>query len=391
MHLGRLRRQFAHSSLVGRAEYWSARLLQERHRYAEASQALTAAAAQPGYYGMLARLRQAQGAAGGEPPSPLRPVQASTTGPRSQTAVAPEPSRPTAAVEGPGLLRLARGSVALSTTSPDDAFMAEVLTQGSAVLEWRSPQALRVSTLIRLGLLEAAAPWVGVLNGLPGKTSAEVALGRAQVAYALGDYTGAMRQVGAALPTRPNAAWLPREAAAMRLAYPPAHAREVIEAAREFDVSDLLLLSVMRRESAFNPRAASRVSAQGLMQIMPSTGRRIAAALHVDGYDDSQLTRPAINIRFAAWYLRALIDKFHGNLAVAIGSYNAGPAASDRWLRGRGGAATDVYVEDVPFHETRDYIKNVLANLATYQRIYDGGSIELPEAVDATVGDQVNF
>jgi soluble lytic murein transglycosylase len=265
------------------------------------------------------------------------------------------------------------------------------LAQGSMVFAWDTAKAARVATLIRLGLRKEAANWVGSLTPLPGVHSAQASLGRGRILYALGDYTLAMRHVAQALPEHDTGPWAPDHIEALMLAYPLAYATEVTGAAQSHHISDLLLLSIMRQESAFSTTATSTVSAQGLMQIMPSTGRRIAQRLQQNDYRDALLTQPATNVGFGAWYLKALIDKFSGNLAVAIGAYNAGPMATQRWLGTHVGGPTDVFIEDVPYKETRNYIKKVLGNLAVYTALYQKDAITLAPLIDGKIGDQVDF
>ncbi|MEZ4269924.1 MAG: transglycosylase SLT domain-containing protein [Myxococcota bacterium] len=85
-------------------------------------------------------------------------------------------------------------------------------------------------------------------------------------------------------------------------------------------------------ESAYDDRARSWASANGLMQIIPRTGRLIAERLDIQDYNYGVLRVVPVNVRFGSWYLGALLQKFRGNLTLAIGSYNAGPLAVSRWV-----------------------------------------------------------
>ena len=121
-----------------------------------------------------------------------------------------------------------------------------------------------------------------------------------------------------------------------------------------------LLLAVSRRESAFNPRARSSAGARGLMQLMPATARLVADRIRDRRPNTDDLYRPETNIRFGAHHLARLMDRYGGNRALAAAAYNAGEGRVGRWLKDASGMATPVWIERIPFRETRDYVKNVL-------------------------------
>lgn len=121
-----------------------------------------------------------------------------------------------------------------------------------------------------------------------------------------------------------------------------------------------LLLAISRRESAFNPRARSPAGARGLMQIMPATSRLIADRIRDKRPSTAELHQPATNIRLGAHHLARLMDRYSRNRALVAAAYNAGEGRVARWLEGASGLATPVWIERIPFRETRDYVKNVL-------------------------------
>jgi soluble lytic murein transglycosylase len=100
---------------------------------------------------------------------------------------------------------------------------------------------------------------------------------------------------------------------------------------------------------------------------------------------------PEINIRFGAWYLKELLRKFHGHPILAVASYNAGPQAVSRWVKLRAGVATDEFVEEIPYRETRHYVKTVLSNFAIYTEIYERKSLTVPTYVPESYLDNINF
>jgi len=132
------------------------------------------------------------------------------------------------------------------------------------------------------------------------------------------------------------------------------------------------VLAVIRQESVFNPVVVSSAGAIGLMQIMPATGADIARALG-ERFSTDSLIRPFANIRYGTFYLRQLLDQFRGNEVLAIASYNGGPENAGKWYARSRDKDFDLFVEDIGFSETRNYVKKVLANYWFYRRLSRGG------------------
>ncbi len=153
---------------------------------------------------------------------------------------------------------------------------------------------------------------------------------------------------------------------AQRLAYPEAHSAVLRPAARGLGVDPALALAVMRRESAFDSAARSAAAAEGLLQLRPETARRLGAVLGVR--DDADLADPAENTRLGVAYLALLSDRF-ATPAQALAAYNAGPTAAAAWSRARAGLPLDEWVEDVPYRETRHYIRAVLSDWTRYRML----------------------
>ncbi|MCL2389687.1 MAG: lytic transglycosylase domain-containing protein [Elusimicrobia bacterium] len=127
--------------------------------------------------------------------------------------------------------------------------------------------------------------------------------------------------------------------------------------AAQNNISPALIKAMIKVESKFRPDAVSHRGARGLMQIMPRTGREIAANLNIENYNDDMLFDPEINIRFGAYYIRRLLDLFGGNLSLALAAYNAGMGNVGRWKRETPMIAVDL--SKIPFQETKAYVKNV--------------------------------
>ena len=127
------------------------------------------------------------------------------------------------------------------------------------------------------------------------------------------------------------------------------------------------LMSIARRESAFYPGAESPVGARGLMQIMPATGREVAASLKVP-HVDAKLFDVEHNVQLGSAYYRQLLDKFDDNRIFALTAYNAGPHRVARWRHKAGeGVPVDVWIETIPYLETRNYVQAVLADDVVFQ------------------------
>ncbi|MBD3390445.1 MAG: transglycosylase SLT domain-containing protein [Chitinivibrionales bacterium] len=152
------------------------------------------------------------------------------------------------------------------------------------------------------------------------------------------------------------------------LMYPSGFAENIRRSAAEFNVTPQLLYAIIRQESIFDPVIVSPAGAVGLMQIMPFTGEEIAAALK-DTFTVDLLYDPAINVRYGAYYISKLLKDFDGNMVLAVAGYNGGPHNAKKWFRHNKDDGFDMFVEDIGFTETRRYVKKVLANYWTYEKL----------------------
>ncbi len=124
-------------------------------------------------------------------------------------------------------------------------------------------------------------------------------------------------------------------------------------------VDPYLVAAVIRAESRFNPDAVSSAGAIGLMQIMPTTGAWIAAQLGEEQFEVADLYMTEINLRFGTWYLSYLIERFAGDVPMALRAYNAGPSNVERWQEG-----------DTPFPATEAYVSGVENGWKEYRTLY---------------------
>jgi soluble lytic murein transglycosylase len=158
------------------------------------------------------------------------------------------------------------------------------------------------------------------------------------------------------------------------LAFPAAWEAEVGAAAAESGVPRELLWAVMREESGFSASVESWANAVGLMQLILPTARSMAKRISLGAPVTAKSLRdPTVNIRLGAAYLAYLGEKFGGNPALVIAGYNAGEGAVKKWLAAKPGGDLDMFVETIPYAQTRGYTKRVLASLATYRFLYGPG------------------
>lgn len=155
-----------------------------------------------------------------------------------------------------------------------------------------------------------------------------------------------------------------------RQVYPLGHTATIDEGARKYGLDPAFVAAVIYQESRFRENTTSQSGAVGLMQLLPSTAQEIARRTGGRRFVVGDLTDPRINILYGCNYLRYLLDRFHGSTIAAAAAYNAGVANVERWLQERRRAP--LRVADIPFAETRDYVRNVGLLTDVYRRAYDG-------------------
>jgi len=153
----------------------------------------------------------------------------------------------------------------------------------------------------------------------------------------------------------------------------PIHYRESIEHyARENDLDPFLVTAVVSRESGFDPKARSVKGAVGLMQVLPSTGKWILEQMGEDrDLKDEELQDPDFNLQLGCWYLADLHREFDNNRTVALAAYNAGRGNVRQWLELDLWSGRFSDLARVPFAETRNYVRRVIAGVEWYRYVYD--------------------
>jgi soluble lytic murein transglycosylase len=158
------------------------------------------------------------------------------------------------------------------------------------------------------------------------------------------------------------------DARAYRLVYPVVHREAIILEARERQIDPALVAAIIRQESGFNPRATSSAGARGLMQMMPRVGRAIARSMRIPEWRTDLLYQPDLNLQLGVRHLEAFLSRYEAPYALA--AYNAGESRLVRWMRRPGARDEEMFVERIPFTETRDYVRIVLRNRAMYRALY---------------------
>ena len=153
----------------------------------------------------------------------------------------------------------------------------------------------------------------------------------------------------------------------LELRFPVAY-RDIVEpAARRRGLSPAVVYAIIRQESAFMPDARSPAGALGLMQLMPRTGRMVMRTANRKWRGRRQLLVPDLNVDLGTRYFRSLLAKMGGHPALAAASYNAGPHRVGRWLPETGGVDVAAWIDNIPFTETRRYVRRYLAYGAIYE------------------------
>ncbi len=155
----------------------------------------------------------------------------------------------------------------------------------------------------------------------------------------------------------------------------------VVERAQGVGLDPAYVYGLIRQESRFIMDARSGVGASGLMQVMPATARWTAKKIGLTGFTPSQINDRDTNITIGTAYLKLALDDFDGSMPLAAAAYNAGPGRPRNW---RNGPVLDaaIWAENVPFNETRDYVKKVLANTVNYAAILTGA----PQSLKSRLG-----
>ncbi len=269
--------------------------------------------------------------------------------------------------------------VRLKTLPPDpktidDPLLAKIPGVDPANLNWRDmeipPDDLRAQKAL---LLENGALYDQAVREFQGAASdGRSSWALAAIAHVYqdgGHYDQALRALKRALPgyfgmsleDLPRPVW--------EGLFPRAYWDDMKRYSSGNQLDPFLVAALVRQESEFNPAAISRANAIGLMQLLPSTGRKMARELHVR-YSLGMLTLPGANLQLGTRYFHQLLDKFDGNIEYALAAYNAGTDRVEDWKAAGNFRDIPEFVESIPFTETREYVQAIMRNAQVYRRLY---------------------
>ncbi len=155
----------------------------------------------------------------------------------------------------------------------------------------------------------------------------------------------------------------------------------VLRRTKEIQLDPAYVYGLIRQESRFIMDAKSVVGASGLMQVMPATAKWTAKKIGMTNFQANQINDHEINVAIGTGYLKLVLDDFDGSMPLAAAAYNAGPSRSRNWRKGPVLEAA-IWAENIPFNETRDYVKKVLSNTTNYAAIITGQ----PQSLKARLG-----
>ena len=266
----------------------------------------------------------------------------------------------------------ARAASRIGASPPEPVLTFPELTLSDAAMA--HPDYTAAVLLSRAGLLDEAAEYARRLNAAFRREDA-VALLAARASEAAGDHSDA-----ATLMSSYFGPYLQQPASNIpddfwSLAYPRAYWPQVSAAAARHDVDPLLMLGLARQESHFDRNARSPVGAIGLFQVMPYTAAELDPAF-ADPAALERLVEPEVSAELAAKLLNGLKARYQGQLAPTIASYNADKERVQVWWDSAKGLPEELFIDSIPYQQTRAYVRQVLTNYAMYQRSAQSASLQ---------------
>jgi soluble lytic murein transglycosylase len=235
-------------------------------------------------------------------------------------------------------------------------------------VELPMPQGMeRIKAFITFGLAAEARQELSRLKGKGGAGKSRMDRSIARLYLELGDYAAAMRLFQKS-GSKGNADGGP----SWSITHPVPFRDVVARHAAQSRLRQDLVYAVMRAESSFSPSVVSPAGAVGLMQLMPTTAKMMQPRSPLKNVTN-QLTIPDYNIFLGTRHLRDLLDQYKGDEVLAVAAYNAGAGNVNRWVKTIGTDDREAFIEQIPFAETRAYVKKVLAGAAIYRGLYGKG------------------
>lgn len=222
----------------------------------------------------------------------------------------------------------------------------------------------RILALVSCGLMEDARAELAIQKDTA--FSIDRAPGHALLQQLSGDLHGSIVTFHQNRPERWERETLPFWA----LGYPRPYAGLFSQHAALNRLPESLVLALAKAESSFRAEVKSHAGAIGLMQLMPATAQMTAGYKSKTPYNPLWLTDPEYNIKLGTKHLRELLDQYHQDTVYTLAAYNAGAGAVNRWRKAFGALERDEFIENIPYQETRDYVKKIVAQMPVYQALY---------------------
>jgi soluble lytic murein transglycosylase len=231
-----------------------------------------------------------------------------------------------------------------------------------------------VRALLGAGLYEDAIQELRTLQAVSGSSP----FIEASIAYALnkqGQLRPAITALRRAYPQFMASGGEQLPVAILKVIFPLDHWELLRRHAADRRLDPYLVAALVAQESTFQADVRSPANAWGLMQILPSTGRRYATRLGLRGFTTASLTTPGVNVHIGTTYLAELLDQF-GEVPYALAAYNAGENRVARWRAERPGIDLDEFIDDIPFPETQNYVKRIVGTTEDYRVLYGASVVE---------------
>ena len=165
----------------------------------------------------------------------------------------------------------------------------------------------------------------------------------------------------------------------IELRFPLQYNSQIQSDANRHDLDPAMVFALIRQESGFDEFAGSSAGAIGLMQVMPKTAKQIAGELNQNWSNDYNLLLPDVNIRYGSYYFKKMLDQFNGHFALATAAYNAGAYRIKQWLPKNQALPADIWIETIPYKETRGYVSSVVMYALIYQQLLNRNSLKVAE------------
>lgn len=159
-----------------------------------------------------------------------------------------------------------------------------------------------------------------------------------------------------------------------RFFFPIPYRQMIFREAAGAGLDSYLIAAMVKTESNYNPGAVSVKGARGLMQIMPETGKWVAGKKGLQGFDPDLLFNPEYNVKIGVWYISELYREYNGDTVLVLAAYNAGRGNVNKWLNQNNWTGDRGSIDQIPFPETRQFIRKVLFYQQVYRYLYSGAS-----------------